>query len=308
MPKKTLAPIVIEETPLAIMTIEEAQAATNVVKSRVVEAAVALYALRERKGYQALGYADFQSYYMNALQMDKSTIYHWLTRVEATVSVLDKPVSDFLQGTFEGELLPQESAGQLMRLPTVDLRKVAWAEVEGIRAIGQRMENQYYSQLVKIVKRLGGQVEPDIAAMKDAAVDVPPVKQKEFKVQSDKPSKKGAKDVPVEQVDEPQEVVDSSDYDAQLAAEAEEVSPTYPSTLEAGTATVESTTDTSVTVSATHATDIISETASDVQFDCGWLIVRYEEPGRVPISLKFDVVHMQSVIFDAAQFIRANDQ
>lgn len=284
------------------MTLEEAQSATNDIKGRIAQSAVTLYALRERKGYSVLGYADFQSYYTNALQMDKSTAYHWLTRVEATLAVQDKPVTEFLKGTFGGDLLPQESAGQLMKLPSDELRRVAWSEIEGIRSVGQRMENQYYTQLVKIVKRLTGQSETESEAMSDAATEAPAVKQKTFKAP---PSKAPLKMVHHE--DDADDEPDMSDYDAQLAQEAQEPSATYPGTLDAGATHVVEVTDTSVTVSATNATDIISETATDVHFDSGWMVVRYEEPGRVPISLKFDAVHMQSVIFEAAQFIRTTD-
>ena len=277
MAKAELAPIIVEDSALTLeepkgtMTLEEALEATNTLKSKMAESAVVLYDFRERKGWLAMGHADFQTYFQTVLHMEKSTVYHWMARVEATLSIQDKPLSEFLQGTF-GDLLPQESAGLLVRLKSDEQRRIAWAEIEGLRSIGQRMEYQYVKQLGKIVDRINGQqalTEIDVPAA------TPAVSQKEFKAE------------PVSVVSPPRTAAEASlhysEYDAQLAQEAVDAGEGAPDPW----------------------SKVIHETATDVVFNDGWLIVRFEEAGRVPVSLKFDVVHHHEPIFTSSLFIRA---
>jgi hypothetical protein len=258
------------------MTVSEALIAVDLLKSKIAESAIVLYDFRNRKGWVAMGLPSFDVFIDTVLHMEKTTVYNWMARVKATLVVKDASIEQYLEDP-STKLISQSNAIMLVRLKEPDLMRVAWTEIEGLRSIGARMKHEYTKELGRIVNRLIEQ-HPEIAAqqpkkksktesaaMSDAPLPTPSVSQKEFKEPVSVVSPSMGAD------DE-----DENDYDTQLAQE--------------------------LTAAATTS---ISETATDVLFDGGWLIVRFEEAGRVPVSLKFDVVHRQEAIFTSSLFIRA---
>ena len=301
MRKASLPAIIVDAAPRQ-MTLQEAEESTGQIKRGIGSAAVHLYAIHEYAGWKAMGFEDFQAYYEGALDMPTSTAYHWLQRVEASLSVNGCTIDDYLGGNREPNLLSQKTAAEIVKLPK-DLRALAYGELETIKASGTRMESQYIHPLRKIVDRLLMQTQPESAPVTSEVIATPPMTPPVTKNgKTSKPKPKAAEPVEEEEFESIQDFTESAPVTSERTVI--ETTPVTSEVIDDDPAPWEPIDEPVAKVPSVPLMRRL--TATEVEFNGGWVVARYVDGNEV-ISIKFEAIPHEKVIVAAGGFIRMND-
>jgi hypothetical protein len=153
-------------TELAPMTRREAEEETVYFQQSEAQRLIRLYLFWKRSGHKAMGFSTFEEYCETCIETPRATVYAWIQKVEATIDARALQTADLYKPyTNEKELLlPFSITRELHKLPTPELRRKVYTELEAMRGSGSGVEQQYITDFKNRVKQLlakpGTQPEP----------------------------------------------------------------------------------------------------------------------------------------------------
>ena len=94
------------EMTTTLMTREEAETTNQLIKHYVRNARLLLLEMRDRKGWQALGYASFEEYGQREHGYGQAYVYRLAAAAEIQIQISNSPIGENTQDLPEGQLRP----------------------------------------------------------------------------------------------------------------------------------------------------------------------------------------------------------